>query len=173
MRWQDLRETGAETGAATHVRDRRPRLSELTSGGGGGGLCWGSHRVKSRPGCPGWGAGLPGPPPALPGFEMRVAEQSSSASACLYTHAHTHARSHARTVTGHASPSLPRLRGCLFHRGVLVAHLHLELRRVLGGRGDLAGPGEGEPLSPEQRQASPPNASSATARTPRAATLTI
>lgn len=31
MRWQDLRETGAETGAATHVKDRRPRLSEPTS----------------------------------------------------------------------------------------------------------------------------------------------
>lgn len=55
--------------------------------------------MKSRPGCPGWGAGLPGPPPALPGFEMRVAEQSSSASACLYTHAHTHAHSHACTLT--------------------------------------------------------------------------
>lgn len=58
---------------------------------------------------------------------------------------HTRSSLHTRTsdvttVTGRESPSLPRHRGCLFHLGGLVARQRLELRRVLGGRGDLAGP---------------------------------
>ena len=70
------------------------------------------------------------------------------------TRTHTHARTCARTVTGRASPSLPRLRGCLFRRGVLAARPRLELQRVLGGRGDLVGPGGGELLSPGERRPS-------------------
>lgn len=34
MRRQDLRETGAETGATTHVKDRQPQLSEPNLGAG-------------------------------------------------------------------------------------------------------------------------------------------
>lgn len=84
-----------------------------------------------------------------------TAQQCTCVSPHAHAHTCTHTHTHARTVTGRASPSLPRLRGCLFRRGVLAARPHLELRRVLGGRGDLVGPGRGEPLSPEERQASP------------------
>ena len=107
-------------------------------------LCEIPHRL------PGWGWGSQGHCTVF-----QVSRRLWPNSLAVHLRVSTHTRTHTRTVTGRASPSLPRLQGCLFHRGVLVARLHLELRRVLGVRGDLAGPGEGEPLSPEQRQASP------------------
>lgn len=66
-------------------------------------------------------------------------------------HAHTHTGTRTRfswhtrtsdvtTVNRRESPSLPLHRDCLFRRGGLVARRRLELQRVLGGRGDRAGP---------------------------------
>lgn len=86
--------------------------------------------------------------------EVYVTGMAQPRPVCLrsctgHTHAHTHAHPglpmHTRTSNVTAgrgeSPSLPRHRDCLFHPEALAARQRLELRRGLGGQGDLGGPG--------------------------------
>ena len=164
---------GAETGTSTHVKDRQPRLLEPILERGrrpllGVTLCEILHRL------PWVGVGLPGPQQGLPGFEMLVAEQPSSAPACLHTHAHTHARtlthqdSHGACITfSPTAPGLPIPPGGPCGPSAPGAP---EGPRGPGGPG---GPWRRGAVEPRAKAGLPQNASSATARAPRAAPLTI
>lgn len=63
-----------------------------------------------------------------------------------------------------APPSLPRLRDFLFHRVDLGARRRLELRRVLGGRGDQGGPSGPRPRCHPSHQEGPANPAAPPAR---------
>lgn len=95
-------------------------------------------------------AGLPGPLHTSSKFQNASGRNGPAVHRVRGGHTHmgtrTRTRTHARmsytgTVTGRESPSLPLHQDCLFHLGGLAARQHLELRRVLGGRGDLGDPG--------------------------------
>lgn len=100
--------------------------------------------------------------PALEGTCTPVPTRRAQPGTRTCTHSDT------VTVSGRESPSLPLRRGCLFRQGDLAVRQHRELQRVLGGRGDLEGPGKSRAIERREDAKSPETEASCPARSPRA-----